>query len=647
MKLPRRTRAHILEELSVDKFKKSLPLEWVYRTPTHDYGIDGEVEVFDEDGLSTGIKFLVQLKATDDKVEKKALKLRMAIEKLNYFKQLDTPILIVRYLAQTDFIYCRWFHSLNPTTDTKAEKSFVMQFSEDCKWSENSSKYLLDQLKSYKNFGSKQLSKPTIVDISILTHTGLGMYSAHFVSNLISSAKENESIFAFKIKLPKEPTTPTFIEIHGNDYYVNLGGVGSFRGTFGTLNNKSDTLALVADINVSIALLLQSLGHTKEAEVHFNNSIITSTIKNKGMILVSYVKCKIDQRATLDALEFIEHLAVNYNVFKNGLIHEIQLSLGLITGLSVGAEINKVKYVYETLISAAPLEANLFRATAYYNIGNFLSAKHEHRLAVRYYLKAARENPDYKKRIYWLEELAGLFFLIRKYKASSKLYDSLVKIKDTPEIKVLLADSLFLSGSFEMSLKLLDESIPYLEKRNSIWCLKKWLLDTLVDGLGIKNQVIGRPATQNFIKNSSEEEVWEYIENVNALCPECWFFIATKFAVNEKYSKACTSFLLSAFSDENYKDTWMKALQCSFRIEDLTVFNHLVEIVVSKFGSETISELFFHISEQLDGKLKDDLSEVTLQLIKHCEDYNMECENNEYKIRFGDSASMETIPLKR
>ncbi len=65
MKLPRRTRTHILEDLSVRKLESLLPDAWIYRIPSHDYGIDGEVEIIDTEGYTTGKKFLVQLKATD------------------------------------------------------------------------------------------------------------------------------------------------------------------------------------------------------------------------------------------------------------------------------------------------------------------------------------------------------------------------------------------------------------------------------------------------------------------------------------------------------------------------------------------------------------------------------------------------------
>lgn len=124
MALPKRSRSHQLEDISINKFRSLLPAEWVYRTPTHDYGIDGEVEIFDADGYTTGMRFLVQLKASDSKKVNEALKLRLRIEKLNYFNQLNQPILIVRYIDTTEEIYVRWFHSLNDKTDKIAEKVF-------------------------------------------------------------------------------------------------------------------------------------------------------------------------------------------------------------------------------------------------------------------------------------------------------------------------------------------------------------------------------------------------------------------------------------------------------------------------------------------------------------------------------------------
>lgn len=61
--MPTRPEQHRSEDSSRRAFEALLPEEWVYRQLSHDYGIDGEVEVF-SGGEATGLIFKVQLKGT-------------------------------------------------------------------------------------------------------------------------------------------------------------------------------------------------------------------------------------------------------------------------------------------------------------------------------------------------------------------------------------------------------------------------------------------------------------------------------------------------------------------------------------------------------------------------------------------------------
>lgn len=63
--MPKRHRSHQLESESRVAFRSLLPSTWVVRDLDQDYGIDAQVEIFDESGEATGLTFLVQLKATD------------------------------------------------------------------------------------------------------------------------------------------------------------------------------------------------------------------------------------------------------------------------------------------------------------------------------------------------------------------------------------------------------------------------------------------------------------------------------------------------------------------------------------------------------------------------------------------------------
>ena len=46
--LPKRPRQHQLETESKRQFESAIPSSWIYRAKDQDYGIDGEVEIFDD-----------------------------------------------------------------------------------------------------------------------------------------------------------------------------------------------------------------------------------------------------------------------------------------------------------------------------------------------------------------------------------------------------------------------------------------------------------------------------------------------------------------------------------------------------------------------------------------------------------------------
>ncbi|RUX98437.1 DUF4365 domain-containing protein, partial [Mesorhizobium sp. M7A.F.Ca.CA.004.04.1.1] len=98
--MPKRSRSHQLEAESIRRYEQALPSRWVCRRKDEDYGVDLEVEVFDDRDEATGLIFLVQLKATDDPTE--ALSVAMKMDRLLYLGSLDCPSIVVRYCSVDD-----------------------------------------------------------------------------------------------------------------------------------------------------------------------------------------------------------------------------------------------------------------------------------------------------------------------------------------------------------------------------------------------------------------------------------------------------------------------------------------------------------------------------------------------------------------
>lgn len=640
MNLPRRTRTHILEDLSVRKFQSLLPEQWIYRIPSHDYGIDGEVEVIDSDGYTTGKKFLVQLKATDEENEPKALKLRMKISSLNYFNQLKVPILIVRYLAKSDTIYTRWLHSLNPNDDTKAEKSFCMLFQEKDKWDEVSADKILNDVEAYHSIKQQLLQKPFLVSVRIDSTASLSKYTAKFATKLIGSSKQSRCPFSFSLVSSLDEKTTSFIEIFDEEFYINLAGVGSLIAHFQPPNDVTDLDCLLSDIYVALAFILQNLSHTKEAEGLYDTHLNSSRFKEKEQIFFSYIYTKIQLNNILDAIKFIVEMEEKTNNKGDGF-NLAQFGLSLVISQTPKEHMESIISAYNKLIETA--DDPLVLATYYYNIGNCLRGNDYNREAIKHYLKAAKMNSDYKLRPYWKRELAGLFFMIGKYRTSSKLYAQSIQDENTPENNVLYADSLMLAGYYKKALEILEENASQLNVRNSEWCLKSTCLQYLISKYGVEEQTKQGEAGRDFIEKSSEKEILSFIKTKNALCPDSQFFIGTKLIEREEFEEACYCFLVSAFSDERYKPAWLHAMGCAFNANLMGLFSFILETASRKWGIEIISEFFDQFPSDGDSKL----NELALGLIQYCEEYISTFEDEQFEVRLGDSESSNSIILNK
>ncbi|HFQ5381559.1 TPA: DUF4365 domain-containing protein [Vibrio vulnificus] len=636
MSLPRRTRTHILEDISVRKFESLLPNEWIYRTPSHDYGIDGEVEVINSQGYTTGKKFLVQLKATDETDVSKALKLRMKTKSLNYYNQLKVPILIVRYLADSDSIYTRWHYSLNPNDDTKSEQSFCMNFKEKDLWTEKSAERLLNDIDAYYHLKQQILRSPIDVAINIDGSSSLLNFTAQFASKLIDSGKHSQSPFVFSLVSSNAEKPVSFIDIFDKEIYVNLGGVGSFRAKFNPPSSLNDLDTLLADIYVALAFILQHLNHIREAEEIYDRYLNNSNYKDKAFAFFSYIATKVQSKRIPDALKYIVETEKRTAVDSEENINFTQVALTLVTSQVSKEHVESVVTAYLDLVEHA--DEPLIRATYYYNIGSCLKRENKNRQAIRYYIKAAKANPDYELRTYWKKELAGLFFMIGKYAWSSKLYSEVTQNEDIPENHVLYADSLMLSGHYKQALEEFDEYYPKLEVRNSEWCLKTACLEYIIDKLDIEEQSRQGNAGREFVESASEEGIQRYLKDKDALCPDCQYFIATKLAQSEQFEEASLCFLLSAFADEHYKPSWLDAMGSAFNVQDLGLFMHVVEVASHKFGSQIVSEF---VNAFPSGNAI--LNELALGLIQHCEEYIKTFQDNKFEVRLGDSKSPSSI----
>ena len=165
--MPKRPRQHQLEDRSRLAFRSRLPSAWIFRDHVPDYGIDGEVEIFDSAGLGTGLRFLVQLKATDNPALGPGLKIPFRLDTFKYYRQLETPILIVRYHAPSDRIFARWFHRFDGYYARRGGKTVTFALAPEDEWTSSTADRLVSDLKAIRQLKGHGLPVPLTLRLVI------------------------------------------------------------------------------------------------------------------------------------------------------------------------------------------------------------------------------------------------------------------------------------------------------------------------------------------------------------------------------------------------------------------------------------------------------------------------------------------------
>jgi hypothetical protein len=164
--MPQRPREHVLGDEAQDAFKSLLPTHWIYRQKASDYGIDGEVELVSPTGQLTGRLFYVQLKGTEQESLTEALKIRLKITTLNYFRALDLPVLIVRYHGKTKNVYARWFDSIENTLPEGGQDTVCIRLSDEDALTPDRSAAIPGELEGIRLVKFSKLTLPVDVEFN-------------------------------------------------------------------------------------------------------------------------------------------------------------------------------------------------------------------------------------------------------------------------------------------------------------------------------------------------------------------------------------------------------------------------------------------------------------------------------------------------
>jgi hypothetical protein len=105
-----RPREHVLETLSQRAFESAFPAEWTVQKPRHDYGLDAQVQPFENEKAASPA-FFAQLKATDHgDGDASGVTITVKTERLREYLEASHPVMLVGFHAPTNGLFFAWVH---------------------------------------------------------------------------------------------------------------------------------------------------------------------------------------------------------------------------------------------------------------------------------------------------------------------------------------------------------------------------------------------------------------------------------------------------------------------------------------------------------------------------------------------------------
>nr|WP_319391389.1 DUF4365 domain-containing protein [uncultured Cohaesibacter sp.] len=554
--MPKRTRSHRLEDESIRCFESLLPTEWACRRKDKDYGVDLEIEIFDEAENSTGLMFYVQLKATDDVKKEKTV--RMKWDRLEYQASLECPSIVARYCSPAKQIYWSWVSDIFARTarDNNAT-SVSVSFTEDNLWSSVTTKALIQTLRIYRTI--RHMSKRAPIGLSVKQDCPKSQSNFDLQCAVLQIRKQSQLISG---ELDPEKCIPVTVCLEDDSVIAAIDVVSSVRIHLESMTREEIFSQLVYAIGFMAAYFEFSRQANDLANIICENKLV----------------CHSRDVAAKFACRLIDSLRLSSEIASLNKLHEKQdgpcymYLLFLLHSKSHNEERSKaIERFYDEAIQFCRINSVISLSTLHYSFGNFFHTNHQFFDAVKQYNLARKSSSEYCQRDYFLSELAGSLYFRRRYRLSARCYELSFNISGSDRAAICAGDAFLFSGDLEKALE-------FFERANSS-------CDELLRIEASLKYRITRWCVGFYAKRGTDEKM-QTISRVSFWADAYNYFISEEEPLNAFASCAMLSFLLV-----DVEDVWMNAVVYSSQVSDPSLFYEAFACAMRCCGYELYAKL--------------------------------------------------------
>lgn len=563
--MPKRPIQHQIEDESRVQYESGVPREWVFRDKEKDYGIDGEVEVFTSDEMTTGLIYFVQLKATASKDEETVKKLSMKLETLEYYLQLPVPVQIARYSSEMKMFFVKWAHEIDPYYAKEDAKTITIKFTDKDKWDKEESP---EQVKQYLERVRALKSGALRLPISCFVQVDSDVVCGKKAGVLLSELRQKLRGYGQLVKVQRRKDNAiAHIRINARKLFVGLANL-----THSTFHSIDNIEAEDAVNELAIYSLLGLAGAT--AKLGYNdlaaNIALTDDLKDKLVEKLGVFKALLPPLLSSQSFEKILDMA---NIAaENDDSNLVDLSTQLIASHLVGKGDFTKRRAFEDFLLKALERSKSHGSESYghslYNLGSYFRSGDDERKAIKYYLRARRHQPAYLKQGYYYAELAGLFFEIRKYCVSAAFYGKAIGLDSNKAWIPLYADALMHSGKYKDAHNQFSKYIENTESYNHEWLLKHFILGCLLSSRKVESQVrdykkaTSLADTTNITDPAEAASKYEEALAADLLNPLAWYNYAYDKFKEGDIEEAAFGYTLCALVNRYDPPSWANAVSC-------------------------------------------------------------------------------------
>lgn len=561
-----RTRNHIIEDESEHLLRGTVPTEWVVRKLSPDYAIDYLVEVF-KDSQATGEHFFIQLKGTDKSDKQGRISYQLDRKYIEYYAKLSLPILLVYCSVKSRKLWGKW---MNRSAVDENAKSRIISFS--CTDILTIDKFQTIVKALSTNCGPVRISYQDNINDELrlfLTRWIRRLFGGDVTEGdndiadelivtcdttrtLEVKIKDERFLAEIKCSIPESYTEDILLIPEVDDIPQSLHGFLYSLARMLLERNSSNALCLLR------RLLPEST--TDNFEDIF--AIVMKSVTNKEYNELEELGKKAIDKECWNTYQFLNLFLLKYATDKN---------------------IDRIKESLLVYAIAGATDTH-FTGMLHYNLANHYQNTDRRREAIKHYLAAKRYEPDYCNKDYWARELAGMFFLEKRYSASARMYELCLKsdrISKEPLTFALAADAHFMARHLSRSLTLFQQYTEMVEVPDWEFILKKQTIKTISDQFGLETTFSPSRAEKLYITLENAEELTSAIKlkeclSLDPLCPQACFQMAVLLNDEEKFEEACIHYLISALVTEWNVPAWLNSFFMACKTK-----SHMMPIILN------------------------------------------------------------------